>query len=286
MKPRAYFALTKPSTVALLLFTAVAMMFTAHLVSDADPGTAVWVAAILSIYLTTSGTNALTCYIDRDVDRIMERTQGRPLPMNEIPDVRAAYFGVALVIAGLALALFVGLLFAFIGVLGVLDTVVVYSAGLKRRTPWNIILGGFAGGLPALGGWVAIAGSIGLLPLLAFCLVVAWIPGHIWSLAILYESDYSRAGVPMLPVVSSTAKSLRCIASTVLIMVAVSLLLAFVDGLGLVYTAVAVLLGVPALLLGFLLATRPTKENARLLFKYSSPYLFLLFLFIVIDALL
>jgi protoheme IX farnesyltransferase len=198
MNYRAYYSLTKPATVALLLFTSVAMMFTAHLVKEADPGVTIWVLAILSVYVTTSGTNALTCYVDKDVDRIMERTQRRPIPRDEIrPDRRAALFGGALVAAGLVLAFPVGLLFVFIGILGVVDTVVVYSAGLKRKTPWNIILGGFSGGLPALGGWVAITGTIELIPLMAFSLVVAWIPGHIWSLALLYEDDYSKAGIPM-----------------------------------------------------------------------------------------
>jgi protoheme IX farnesyltransferase len=287
MNQRAYFALTKPATVVLLLFTSVAMMFTAHLVRDADPGIIIWVLAILSVYLTTSGTNALTCYIDKDVDRIMERTQKRPIPRDLIgSDRHAAFFGGALVVAGLVLAIPVGFLFTLIGVLGVVDTVIVYSAGLKRKTPWNIILGGFSGGLPALGGWVAITGTVDLIPVIAFCLVVAWIPGHIWSLALLYESDYSKAGIPMLPVVTSATRSLRCIASTVIIMFVLSLLLAFVDGLGPVYTGSAILLGVPALVLGFLLAFRPTKANARLLFKFSSPYLFLLFLMMVIDPFL
>ena len=287
MNPRAYFSLTKPAIVALLLFTSVAMMLTAHFVEEADPGVAIWILAILSVHLTTSGTNAVTCYIDRDVDRAMERTQKRPIPRGQIrPDRRAALFGGALVIAGLVLTLLVGLLFLFIGILGVVDTVVVYSAGLKRRTPWNIILGGFGGGLPALGGWVAITGSIGLIPLMAFSLVVAWIPGHIWSLALLYKDEYSKAGIPMLPVVTSERGALRCIASTALIMFGISLSLAYFGGLGLVYTTSAVLLGIPALTLGFLLVARPTKRNAKLLFKFSSPYLFLLFLAMVIGALL
>lgn len=287
MNPRAYFSLTKPAIVALLLFTSVAMMLTAHFVEEADPGVAIWILAILSVHLTTSGTNAVTCYIDRDVDRAMERTQKRPIPRDQIrPDRRAALFGGTLVVAGLVLAVPVGLLFLFIGILGVVDTVVVYSAGLKRRTSWNVILGGFGGGLPALGGWVAITGSVDFIPLMAFSLVVAWTPGHIWSLALLHKDDYSKARIPMLPVVTSERRALRCIASTALIMFGISLSLAYFGGLGLVYAASAVLLGIPALALGFLLVARPTERNAKLLFKFSSPYLFLLFLAMVIGALL
>lgn len=287
MRYRAYFSLTKPATVALLLFTSVAMMFTAHFMEGANPGLPIWVLAVLSVYLATSGTNAVTCYIDRDVDRIMKRTRKRPIPSEFIrPDRRAAVFGGVLVITGLAFATPVGFLFLLIGILGVLDTVFVYSAGLKRRTPWNIVLGGFGGGLPALAGWVAITGSISLIPILAFSLVVAWIPGHIWSLALLYEDDYSKAKVPMLPVVTSTTKALRCIASTVLIMFGISLLLALFGGLGFVYLTSAVLLGIPAIALGFLLVLQPNKRNSRLLFKFSSPYLFLLFLAMIIDSLI
>lgn len=287
MNCRAYFSLTKPATVALLLFTSVAMMFTAHFMKNTGPSLFVWILSVLSVYAATSGTNAVTCYIDRDLDRTMKRTQKRPIPKDLIhPDRRAAIFGLVLIVMGLALAIPVGTLFLLIGLLGVFDTVIVYSAGLKRRTPWNIILGGFAGGLPALGGWVAITGSLDLVPIMAFSLVVAWIPSHIWSLALLYEDDYSKARIPMLPLVTSKERCLRCIASTVLVMFSISLSLTFLGGLGLVYTISAVALGIPALAIGFLLVLRPTKRNSWLLFKFSSPYLFLLFLAMMVDSIL
>ena len=285
MQLRAYFSLTKPATVALLFFTALAMMITAHFLRDGQAGAFVWVAAILSVYLSTSGTNAVTCYLDRDVDRIMTRTQGRPIPRDLIqPDERAAAFGVALIVAGLLFGTLVNVWFLLIGILGVLDTVVVYSAGLKRRTSWNIILGGLGGGLPALGGWVAIAPSLDVIPVLAFALVVAWTPGHIWSLALLYEEDYRQAKIPMLPVVTETKRTLRCIASTTMIMVGVSVAMAVFGGLGLAYSLAAVILGVPALVLGLLLALRPTKRSSKTLFRFTSPYLALLFLMIVLDS--
>jgi protoheme IX farnesyltransferase len=284
---RAYFSLTKPATVALLLFTSIAMMFTAHFLEDIGPSLLIWILAVLSVYTATSGTNAVTCYIDRDIDRIMERTQKRSIPKDLIqPDRRAAIFGGVLIFIGLALAVPVGLLFLLIGVLGVFDTVVVYSTGLKRRTPWNIILGGFGGGLPALGGWVAVTGSLDLIPILAFSLVVAWIPGHIWSLALLFEDDYSKAKIPMLPMVTSTKRTLRCIASTVVLMFGISLSLALLGDLGLTYAISAIALGIPALAISILLVLRPTKRNSKLLFKFSSPYLFLLFLAMVIDSFL
>lgn len=287
MNYRAYFSLTKPATVALLLFTSIAMMFTAHFLEDIGPSLLIWILAVLSVYTATSGTNAVTCYIDRDIDRIMERTQKRSIPKDLIqPDRRAAIFGGVLIFIGLALAVPVGLLFLLIGVLGVFDTVVVYSTGLKRRTPWNIILGGFGGGLPALGGWVAVTGSLDLIPILAFSLVVAWIPGHIWSLALLFEDDYSKAKIPMLPMVTSTKRTLRCIASTVVLMFGISLSLALLGDLGLTYAISAIALGIPALAISILLVLRPTKRNSKLLFKFSSPYLFLLFLAMVIDSFL
>lgn len=282
-----YLSLTKPATVALLLFTSVASMLIAYFVNNRSPETLIWTLAILSVYFSCSGTNAVTCYIDKDIDGIMERTSNRPIPQGMIyPNTLAAIFGASLIALGLMLASFVGPLFLLIGFLGIFDTVVVYSAGLKRRTPWNIVIGGFGGGLPALAGWVAVTGSISILALLLFCLVVAWIPGHIWSLVIMYREDYEKARVPMLPIVLKEERALRCIASTAIVLFLLSISVWMTGAFGWSYLSVAILLGLGLLLLAGRLVIRPTKKNAYMLFKFSSPYLFALFLSMVLDALM
>jgi protoheme IX farnesyltransferase len=185
---------------------------------------------------------------------------------------------------GLAIALWINLLsFVWIS-LGVLDNVVVYSLLLKRRSSLNIILGGISGGLPVMFGWSAITNGISLLPILLAALVVLWIPGHIWSLAIFTRDDYRRAHIPMLPVVTKLKTALRCIVSTIVLMVPFSLWIYFAGNFGLVYLIVAVLFGAWVLYINAKLFFHPNDEMAYKAFKVSSPYLFALFCAMIIDS--
>jgi protoheme IX farnesyltransferase len=187
---------------------------------------------------------------------------------------------------GLTLAYLINL-WSFIWIaLGVLDNVVVYSLLLKRRSPLNIILGGISGGLPVMFGWSAVANSVELLPILLAALVVLWIPGHIWSLAIFTKDDYKRAKVPMLPVVTKLSTALRCIVSTVVLMIPLSLWVYLEGGFGLVYLLVAVLFGIWVLYINLKLFLHPDDKMAYKAFKVSSPYLFALFLAMIIDSLI
>ena len=191
-----------------------------------------------------------------------------------------------MIAVGLVLGLWINVVSFVILLLGVLDNVVVYSLLLKRRNPLNIVLGGFSGGLPAMFGWSAVTGTVSLLSILLAGLVVLWIPSHIWSLAIFSKEDYSRAGVPMLPVVMEEKAALRCIVATVVLMIPFSLAVYWKGGFGWIYAVSALVLGTVVMLLNVHLFVHPTRRNAYRAFKVSSPYLFLLFLSMVIDKVL
>ena len=168
--------------------------------------------------------------------------------------------------------------------LGVVDNVVVYSMMTKRRSPLNIILGGFSGGLAPLFGWVYVANSISLTAILISSVVVLWIPSHIWSLAIYHQSDYERAGVPMLPVVG-TEKAIRCIASTVILLLVISIILYLYGRFGPVYLTLDLFSDIFVLAGNLCLFLNPSPDPAWRMFKISSPYLFLLFLGMIVDSL-
>ena len=283
---RNYAEVTKPPIVSLLVFTSVATMTIAWVKTLRPFSPILFVEALLAITAASAGCDVLTSYIDRDIDAVMRRTRDRPIPSGRIKAKSALTWGLLLSAIGLTLAYWINALaFLWIG-LGVLDNVVVYSLLLKRRSPTNIILGGVSGGLPVMFGWSAVTGTVSLLPILLAALVVLWIPGHIWSLAIFTRSDYERAHVPMLPVVTKLSTALRCIVSTVVIMVPFSLWIFLEGSFGLVYLAVAVAFGSAVLYVNFRLFIRPDDKMAYKAFKISSPYLFALFLAMMIDSIL
>jgi protoheme IX farnesyltransferase len=240
--------------------------------------------AAASITLASAGCDTLTSYIDRDIDAVMKRTKRRPIPSGRIGATGALLWGLILSGGGMLLALYINFLSFLWITLGVLDNVIVYSLLLKRRSPTNIILGGVSGGLPVLFGWSAIANNITLLPILLAALLVLWIPGHIWSLAIFTKTDYTRAHIPMLPVVTKLKTALRCIVSTTVLMIPFSLWIYFEGSFGLIYLTVALAFGVAILYINLQLFLHPTNRMAYFAFKISSPYLFTLFLAMIIDT--
>ncbi|MEW6192744.1 MAG: heme o synthase [Bacillota bacterium] len=282
---KAYVEVTKPRSVFLLVFTAVAPLAVA-----AQEVTVSWgqlLAALVAVTLACAGANAVSCYVDRDLDAAMLRTCRRPIPSGRIkPPVKALYWGLFLFAASLVLGWRLNPAACLCLCGGMLGYVGIYSLWLKRKSAWNIILGGFSGGLPALFGWAAVTGRVELLPVLIAGLVVLWIPNHIWSLAIFYRDDYARVQVPMLPVVTDIRKALHCLLLTVLLMVALSLWIGYVGSWGPVYWATALFLGALTLVLSVYIYLRPTQVNAWRLFKFSSPYLFLLFFGMLLDAFL
>jgi len=283
---RNYVEVTKPPIVSLLVFTSVATMLVAWTKTSQPFNLARFVDAVVAITAASAGCDVLTSYIDRDIDAVMHRTKHRPIPSGRISPNGALLWGLLLSGVGLVLALWINTLaFTWIS-LGIIDNVIVYSLVLKRRSPWNIILGGVSGGLPVMFGWSAVTGTINLLPILLAALVVLWIPGHIWSLAIFTKHDYERARIPMLPVVTKLGTALRCIVSTVALMVPFSLWIFFAGNFGLIYLAVAVTFGIAVLYVNIELFVHPDDKVAYRAFKISSPYLFMLFLAMVIDPFL
>lgn len=281
-----YIEVTKPPIVLLLVFTSVATMILAwrHTLLPLTP--AIFIVGTAAITAASAGCDTLTSYVDRDIDAVMHRTRNRPIPSGRIGPNKALIWGLFLSAVGLILAFWINpLSFVWIA-LGVLDNVVVYSLFLKRRNPLNIILGGVSGGLPVMFGWSAVANKVELLPILLAALVVLWIPGHIWSLAIFTKEDYKRAKIPMLPVVTKLSTALRCIVSTIVLMIPFSLWIYFEGGFGIVYLAVAILFGIAVLYVNLKLFLHPNDKLAYRAFKISSPYLFALFLAMIVDSLI
>jgi len=283
----AYVQLLKPRMSALLVFTAGVGMVVAA--SSRGPAlsatTLLW--GLVAIFAGTAGCNAVTGYIDRDVDRVMERTRQRPLctgrirPASSAVVLGAGLLGVGLLLSGLRNPLALGFM-----TLGIVDNVVVYSLWLKRTTRWNIVLGGISGGMPVAFGWAYASGTIDLAAVLLAALVIIWTPTHIWSLALRYRDDYARAGIPMLPVVTDEKTALRYMVATGALIVPFSLALPWatpVAGLG--YVLIALVFGIPLLALSVWLWLRPTPAGAWLVFKFSSPYLTIIFLALLVSAL-
>jgi protoheme IX farnesyltransferase len=281
----AYVEVTKPASVLLLVFTGLATMIVAA--GGLSLPLAPVAKTFLALTLGCAGANTLTCYIDREMDQVMERTRRRPIPSGRIrPPERALVWGLLLTVVSLAVGWMINPLVLVLGILGFVDNVLIYSLLLKRRSAWNIILGGFSGGIPVLTGWAAMWGRIDLTALLMAAVVVLWIPNHIWNLAIYYADDYKKVRVPMLPAVVSLQRTTRCTMATVVLMFLLSLALYFVGGFGTLYLAVAVAFGLFVTVSNFVLALHPSREKSWMMFKVSSPYLFVLFLAMALDVLL
>jgi len=249
-----------------------------------------WLIAGAAITAGCAGCNALTNYNDRDIDALMLRTRHRPLPSGRITPRAALTFGLGLIAISLILSAVLNFLSLLWMSLGIVDNVGVYSLFLKRRSALNILLGGFSGGLPVLFGWSAVTpGPVGslspvLIPLLMAGLVFVWIPVHIWFLAVSYRSDYSRAGIPMLPVVVGSTTALRLVLAFSLLMVPFSLALYVLGYFGPIYGGVALVSGLANLAGSLWVLYKPTETNAWRMFKVSSPYLFLLFVAMIVDV--
>ena len=280
-----YVEVAKPLSVLLLVLTAIGAMVVAA-EGQGIPLNSLLIA-LVAITAGCAGANAITCYIDRDIDVVMERTKRRPIPSQRIhPPEKALYFGLALALVSLVLSWQINFLSFVCMLLGLADNVIVYSLLTKRRSPLNVIWGGFSGGLPVLFGWAAVSGSINLTALLIGAIVVLWIPNHIWNLAIFYSDDYQKVSVPMLPAVFELKKTLRCILATVLLMYLFSILLYFFGPFGPLYLGLALISGLLISLGNIYLVLRPSPERAWKMFKISSPYLFLLFVGMILDVLI
>jgi heme o synthase len=279
----AYLQLTKPDIIVLLLVTTVPAMI---LAAGGMPAGSLVGATLLGGSLAAAGANAINCYLDRDIDEVMARTRSRPLPSHRVEPSAALRFGVSLVGAAfLWLWSTVNLLAAGLTLAAAAFYVVVYTLLMKRATPQNIVIGGAAGAVPALVGWAAVRGSVGLPAVVLFAIVFAWTPPHFWALALRHAGDYRTAGVPMLPAVRGRRETAVQIVLYSILVVVASLVLEPVAGLGVLYLIAAVVLG--ALLVGY--AVRVLREAgtraAMAMFRFSITYLGLLFAAAAADRL-
>jgi protoheme IX farnesyltransferase len=279
-----YFEVTKPKIWYLLVFTSFGSAVTASLLFDIRIEPLTWLLLLGGVAAGSAAADTITGYNDRDIDAIMDRTKSRPIPSGRISPKNALIFGLILAGISLLLAWFINILAFALMALGLFDNIIIYSKWLKRKSQSNIILGGFSGGAPALIGYVAVTTQHIELGLVMAGLVFLWIPTHIWSLSLHVRKDYKKAGVPMLPVVSTEERSVRVIAGTTLLMVIFSILPFFLNQFGLIYVITASVFGTAMVCLSIWLLLRPSERAAWTVFKFSSPYLTALFIAFMVDA--
>lgn len=295
-----YYELTKPKIWYLLVFTAFGATLTASNIYHIEISPVTWILMLFSVAAGSAAANTLTNYHDRDIDAIMERTKNRPLPSKRIyPAEKARNFG--LVLAGISLVLAFGISFtttleqgiwatAFIA-FGLLNNIIVYSYMLKRKSRTNIILGGLCGGSPPMIGWVAVTMTdVWTMGLAMAGLVFIWIPMHIWALTLHFKEDYNKVNVPMLTAVQSEKTSARAIAGSTFVMVLFSIAPFFLTTqsgepmVGSVYLWTAIASGALMIILSAWVIVKPMEKAAWTLFKFSSPYLAVLFIALMIDS--
>jgi protoheme IX farnesyltransferase len=279
----AYVALTKPRIIELLLVTTVPTMVVAE---RGLPSLWLIAATVLGGTAAAGGANAMNMYVDRDIDSVMARTQGRPLVTGAVTPRAALTFAVALEIAAFAwLWATVNLLSAVLAVSATAFYVFVYTLWLKRRSEQNIVIGGAAGAVPVLVGWSAVTGTLDWAPVVLFAVIFIWTPPHFWALAIKYRDDYSAAAVPMLPSVrDSRHVAVRILAYTVALWGA-SLLFSPVADMGALYAVSAVVLGGVFTWLAARLLRDASPRAAMRLFGWSITYITLLFGAMAVDQL-
>ena len=277
----AYIALTKPRIIELLLVTTVPTQIVAD---KGIPSVWLMVATVLGGTLAAGGANAINMYVDRDIDKLMERTKGRPLATGVIEPRNALIFAITLEIVAFAfLWATVNLLSAVLAVAACLFYVFVYTLWLKRTSSQNIVIGGAAGAVPVLIGWSSVTNSLGWAPIILFGVIFYWTPPHFWALAIRYRDDYAAADVPMLPVVADHRTTTTRIIGYTLLLWALTLIFAPVADMGVGYLVAALLLGLFFTIQSVRLFIDPTPARAMRLFAYSITYVTLLFGAMAVD---
>lgn len=276
-------ALLKPRVMSLVVFTAITGLLVA-------PGTIhpfVGFVAILCIAVGAGASGALNMWFDADIDAVMRRTRERPIPAGRMDGGVALGFGATLAVAsvtvmGLATNYVAAALLAFT----ILFYLLVYTIWLKRRTPENIVIGGAAGALPPVVGWAAVTGGVSIEPLVLFAVIFLWTPPHFWALALFYESDYEKAGIPMLPVVAGEKKTRFRILAYSIALVPVGLLPWIMGFAGPLYAIAATTCGGIFLYRAARLYRTTLEADARRLFAFSIIYLFVLFAALVVEQLI
>jgi protoheme IX farnesyltransferase len=282
---QSYYQLTKPRIIPLLLITTAAGMWMA---SDGRVDPLLLLVTLVGGTLAAASAQVLNCIYDRDIDYEMMRTRHRPIPSGKVQPRDALLFAIALAsLSFTLLTVFANLLAALLAMSGIVFYMLIYTHLLKRHTTQNIVIGGAAGAMPALVGWAAVTGTLSWTAWLLFAIVFLWTPPHFWALALMIRDDYAKVGIPMLPVVAGEESTTRQIWYYTLLVVPASLLLIYPLGeSGVVYGAIALLLGSIFLKKAWQLLQAPTdKQLARSMFKYSILYMMLLCTGMVVDSL-
>ena len=278
---RAFYSLTKPRVVSLIVFTAVIGMFLA------TPGMVplqVLLAGTVGIAFVAGAAAAINCLVEQKIDAKMSRTSWRPLARGELTAAQTLVFAGALGGLGLwLLAYFVNLLTMWLTVATFIGYAVVYTVLLKPATPQNIVIGGASGAMPPVLGWAAVTGEVSTEAMLLFLIIFAWTPPHFWSLALYRTEDYARAGVPMLPVTHGKAYTRLQVLLYTLILFGVSLLPYVIRMSGPAYFVAALALGGVYLWYALRIYFVYSDRVARAAFRYSIVYLAFLFAALLID---
>ncbi len=279
---RDFIALNKPLIVTLLLVTTFGgLVAGGH--AWPSPALAFW--TLLGGALAAGGSSALNQYIDRELDKNMQRTSKRPLAAGRLTAPEGLAYGLALcLISYYILAAFVNLTAALLSLAGIFYYVVFYSILLKKATVQNIVIGGGAGAIPPMVGWAAAAGHLSLGAWILFLIIFMWTPPHFWALAVVRSKDYERAGVPMLPVVKGEKEARRQILIYTLVLVGVSLSLPLTKAAGIIYLVAALVLGSLLLYAAWRVWKIPGNKVAWTMYRWSSMYLAFIFLALVVDA--
>ncbi|HKO64314.1 MAG TPA: heme o synthase [Candidatus Nitrosocosmicus sp.] len=285
-----YIEVSKPRIVIVLVITAVTSMLAATRF-DGTPNAAWDISGwkllflIISGSLSSMGASAINQFYDKNIDNLMGRTSKRPIPSGRLKANSVLIYGLALCVISVILAWFtLNPMATFMIGLGIFFYVVIYTMLLKRRTVWNIVIGGFAGSAAAMAGWATTTNSIDVLGFLVGWIVFMWTPPHFWCLAIKQREEYSKAKVPMLPVIYGNQVTAKYIFINSLILIPYSLSLYFF-GLGILYVGVAAVSGSLMTLYHYKLLKNPTPELAWKAYKVTAPYLVIIFVAIALDAL-
>ncbi|MBI1259453.1 MAG: protoheme IX farnesyltransferase [Chloroflexi bacterium] len=278
---RAYLELTKLPIVLLLIFTTLTAMMIA---SNGRPDAGVLIATLIGGALSAGGASAINQYYDRDLDAKMSRTARRPIPSGRIEPLNALLFGLGLIVwSTFILGFFVNWLAAGLAFGGALYYVVIYTMLLKRNTVVNILIGGGAGAMPVLVGWAAVTGSLSYEAFILFAIIFYWTPPHSWALALLVNTDYARADVPMMPVAKGEAVTRQQILMYAILLLLISLLPVIFGFLGPIYMLAALVLGGGLIRTALLLIRSKTGAAARTAYKFSTAYLAFLFMAMILD---
>ena len=278
-----FWQLLKPRVMSLVIFTGFVGMFLA-------PGQMHPLLFAISIFAIAAGagaSGAINQWYDRDIDAVMKRTSGRPIPSGAVVPAEALSFGLVVsALSVLLLGLAANWLAAGLLAFTIFFYGVVYTIWLKRSTPQNIVIGGAAGALPPVIGWAAVTGGLSIEPLCLFAIIFMWTPPHFWALALFRNEDYITADVPMMPVVCGEAETRRQIVIYALILAPLAVVPALIGMTSLAYAVLSTALGVNFVRLSVLLLRRPSDDVAKRLFAFSILYLFLIFLGLIIDRFL